>query len=230
MKKYNKIIWTIFFIQLAVIAVVIKTAKVDDMTLAKGNVQSFNTGWVLVREDGAETDLQELPYNDTSEPNEKIVIKNTIPREYWGKTLIFLSADKTVKITVDGEEIYTFGLNDERLFGCTPGSVIVFADIPKDCEIGEIQIEMCSPYANYATYFTEISVAARDVAILNFIKQKAFDIILTMGILIVAVIFLILAIIQKMSLKKIGGVQYLGIYMLLISIYYLIDTKVPEVF
>lgn len=49
-------------------------------------------------------------------------------------------------------------------------------------------------------------------------------------ILIVAVVLLSLAIIQKMSLKRIGGVQYLGIYLLLMSIYYLIETKVPEVF
>lgn len=230
MKKYNKVIWTIFFIQLVVIAIVMKTAKVDDMTLSKGNVKSFNTGWVLVREDGIETDLQELPYHTTSRPNEKIVIKNMIPKEYWGKTMTFLSADKTLKITVDGEVIYTFGLKDERLFGRTPGSVIVFADIPKDCKAGEIEIEMTSPYSNYATYITEISVAGRDVAILNFIKQKALDLILTVIILIVAVVFLILAIIQKMSLRKIGGVQYLGVYLLLMSIYYLIETKVPEVF
>lgn len=230
MKKYSKIIWTIFFIQLAVIAIVLKTAKVDDMTLAKGDVQSLNTGWVLVRENGTQTDLQALPYNDTSQPNERIVIKNTVPKEYWGKTLTFLSADKTLRITVDGEEIYTFGLRDERLFGRTPGSVIVFADIPKDCEAGEIQIEMRSPYANYATYITEISVAKRDVAILDFIKQKAFDILLTMVTMIAAVVFLILAIMQKMSIKKIGGIEYLGIYLLLMSIYYLIETKVPEVF
>lgn len=39
-----------------------------------------------------------------------------------------------------------------------------------------------------------------------------------------------LAIIQKMSRKRIGGVEYLAIYLLLMSIYYLIETKVPEVF
>ena len=128
--KYKKIIWLIFFIQIAVIAVVISTAKVDDKTLAKGKVQPFNTGWVLIREDGSELDLEELPYSSTSRPNEKIIIQNTIPKKYWGETLVFLSADKTLKITVDGQTIYTFGLNDERLFGNTSGSVMVFADIP----------------------------------------------------------------------------------------------------
>ena len=230
MMKYSKVIWIIFFIQLVVIAIVINTAKVDDMTLAKGKMQSFNTGWVLVREDGSMTELQELPYNDTSCQGEKIIIQNTIPREYWGQTLTFLSADKTLRITVDGEDIYTFGVNDERLFGRTPGSVMVFADIPTDCKEGKIQIEMSSPYANYAAYITEISVAKRDVAILNFIRQKAFDIILTAIVLVVAVVFIVLAVVQKMSLRKTGGVEYLGIYMLFMSIYYFIETKVPEVF
>ena len=62
MKKYNKLIWAIFFVQLIVIAVVLFTAKVDDMTLAKGNVYPFNLGWELVREDGTSTPLQKLPY------------------------------------------------------------------------------------------------------------------------------------------------------------------------
>lgn len=230
MKKYNKLIWAIFFVQLIVIAVVLFTAKVDDMTLAKGNVYPFNLGWELVREDGTATPLQKLPYYGTSQPNEKIVIKNKIPRQYWGKTLTFLSADKTLRITLDGEQIYSFGLNDERLFGGTPGSVIVFANIPRECEEGMIEIEMRSPYANYAAYLSEMSVAKRDVVILNFIRQKAFDILLTLMILIIAVVLLILALVQKMSLKNIGGVEYLSIYLLLMSIYYLIETKVAEVF
>lgn len=230
MKKYDKFIWIIFLIQLVVITVVLTTSKVDDMTLAKGKMQPFNTGWVLIREDGSQTELEKLPYNSSSQPGEKIVIKNIIPKEYWGQTISFLSADKTLRITVDGEEIYSFGLNDKRLFGNTPGSVIVFADIPEDCKAGQIQIEMCSPYANYATYITSISVAGRDVAILNFIKQKALDIVMTMIILIVAVIFIIFAIIQKMSNKNIGGVQYLGIYLFIMSVYYMIETKIPEVF
>ena len=230
MKRINRLIWTIFLIQLILIAVVVTTAKVDDVTLAKGEVEPFNTGWTLVREDGSTKELPALPYNDTSEPNEKILIRNRIPENLRGKTLSFLSADKTLKITVDGEEVYTFGLNDSRLFGRTPGSVMVFADIPRDCQRGEIEIEMQSPYSNYATYITEISIADRDVSILQYIKMKAFDIILSLGILLVAVVCLVLDLTQKMFRKNPGGVQYLGIYLMLMSIYYLIETKLPMVF
>lgn len=230
MKKYYRVIWTIFFIQMLMILVVVGTSKVDDVTLAKGSVHPFNTGWELVREDGTRTALPKLPYNTTSNPNERVVIENTIPREFMGKTLTFLSADKTLRFTVDGEEIYSFGLKDKRLFGSTPGSVMVFADIPVDYKAGKIRIEMCSNYADYATYITEITVAKRDVAILDFIKQKALDIILTIIVLMDAVVLLILALVQRMSLKNTGGVEYLGVYLLFMSIYYMIETKVPEVF
>ena len=49
----------------------------------------------------------------------------------------------------------SFGLNDERLFGGTQGSVIVFADIPENCEEGEIEIETKVPevfYGNQTLY------------------------------------------------------------------------------
>lgn len=229
-KKYNRIIWTIFFVQLLVVVFVISTAKVDDMTLSKGTIDSFDSGWTIVRVDGTTENISKLPYNTTSEPNEKIVLKNTVPKQFYGKTISFLSADKTVRITIDGEEIYSFGQNDKRVFGKTPGSVMVFADIPRDCKAGEIEIEMTSPYANYSTYFTQIMVANRDISILRWLKVKAFDVVLSVLILIIAIILLILAIVQKMSQKKIGGVDYLGVYLLLMSFYYLIETKVPEVF
>ena len=191
MKKYRRIIWIILFVQLAVIGFILMTVRVDDMTLAKGEVKSFSAGWTLIREDGSRTELGGLPVDAESRANEKIIIENTISPEYRGKTIFFLSADKTVKITVGGEEIYSFGLRDERLFGHTPGSVMVFADIPQDCVNGKIQIEMCSPYKNFATYITEISVAKRDVAILHLLKQKLFAIGCTMLIFVIAVVNLI---------------------------------------
>lgn len=230
MKQYRKLIWIIFLVQLVIIGIVIGTAKVDDMAVTNGKVHSLNTGWILVREDGSQSSIKKLPHNTNSQKNEKVILKNTIPQEYWGETITFLSADKTLRITVDGQEIYSFGLNDKRLFGHTPGSVMVFADIPEHCQKGEIQIEMCSPYDNYATYITEISVGKRDVAILDFLKQKSFDLGCAMLILIVAIVLLMLAVVQVMTHKKTGGIEYLGVYLLLLSIYHLIETKVPGLF
>ena len=229
-KIFNKIIWIIIFVQLIIICTIVRTSKVDDMTLAKGEETSFCTGWTLVRENGEETALGELPFYAESRPYEKVIIKNVIPDEYFGKTITFLSADKTLRITVDGEEIYTFGLSDERLFGNTPGSVVVFADIPYNCRNGELEIEMCSPYADYATYISEISIANRDVAILSFLKNKVFDILCAILILISAVLLLVLSLVQRLTHKQTDGLEFLGFYLLLFAVYHLIETKVLETF
>ena len=210
MKIYYKIIWTLFFVQLIIIGIIIKTFHVDNMSLTQGTVNAFNDGWVLVREDGTQTEIQKLPYYEGSRANEKIIIRNTVPEEWWGETLYFLSADKTLKVTVDGETIYTFGLKEQRFFGKTPGSVMAFVDIPQDCVRGEIQIEMCSPYENYATYIKEMEIAKRDVAILDFIEQKAFDLISTMLIFIIAVVLLILGVVQKKHIMKLVELNIWG--------------------
>jgi hypothetical protein len=67
-----------------------------------------------------------------------------------GKTLSFLSADKTVRVMVDDRIVYTFGITDTRLFGHTPGSIMVFADIPQEYETREIEIQMVSPLSRNA--------------------------------------------------------------------------------
>lgn len=51
-KKYAKVIWMIFLVQLAVIAVVLTTASVDDMTLARGknNYNQYHSEKILGRD------------------------------------------------------------------------------------------------------------------------------------------------------------------------------------
>ena len=89
---------------------------------------------------------------------------------------------------------------------------------------------MSFPYENYATYIKEMEIAKRDVAILDFIEQKAFDLISTMLIFIIAVVLLILGVVQKKTHYETGGIEYLGGYLLILSVYHLIETKVPGIF
>jgi len=39
-----------------------------------------------------------------------------------------------LSVFIDGEQVYEFGMSDERSFGRTPGSVINFIDIPYELE------------------------------------------------------------------------------------------------
>lgn len=83
-----------------------------------------------------------------------------------------MSADKQFRVTIDGRQVYEFGVNDSRPFGKTPGSVTNFIDIPENLKEGIIEIEMTSPYDNYASNITGITISKRDTSILNLLKSN----------------------------------------------------------
>ena len=230
MKGFRKIVWSVmafFFVLLMFVAV---TFKVDDMTLSKGNIYEFNTGWTMTWPDGKSLNIDELPYLGKSEPEEVIVFENTIPKEYFGKTMSFLSADKVLKVWMDDVLVYEFGVNDKRSFGHTPGSVHNFIDIPYFLEEGSIRMEMVSPYPDYAARVTAVEIGDRDVLILNLLQDNMIYIALNIVIMICGIIFFLLFIIRTASKQDTGGMQYLCGYCVVTSLYYFVETKVLHIF
>ena len=146
-----------------------------------------------------------------------------------GKTLFFLSADKTVRVYIGTEEVYSFGENDVRLFGHTPGSVYCFINIPDDADNEIIRMEMSSYYENYATYMPEIRIADRDVAILTLLKENLLSFFYCVVIAMTGVVLFVLGIIQKLSKKEEDGMTYLGLVLMLSAGYYSIETKILQI-
>ncbi len=230
MKYFSKIVWLIMAFNLILLVVVAATFQVDNMTLSKGKVDTFNTGWELTGEDGVSIVLEELPFLGKSNPGEIVVAKNIIPKEFYGKTMGFLSADKVLKVWLDEELVYEFGVNDVRAFGHTPGSVYNFIDIPADLDEGLIRMEMTSPYKDYAARLCSINIGDRDVLILQLLRDNLGNILLNMVILICAVVFFLLFIIRISSRQKADGMQYLCGYCTVAALYYFVETKVLHIF
>ena len=230
MKYYQKIVWFVlaFFTALLLFAAVV--FQVDDMTLSKGPVTEFNKGWRMTGQNGEVLVIEELPYLGKSEPGELVVMENTLPTEYFGKTMAFLSADKTLKIWMDEKLVYEFGTSDKRCFGHTPGSVYNFVNIPDNLQEGKIRMEMISPYSDYAARASSITIGERDVLILKLLKDNIIYIVLNLMILVCGIIFSILFFIQLASKQDTGGMQYMCGYCIVASLYYFVETKVLHVF
>lgn len=139
MKYFQRAAWLILAIQIIMLVLELGAFQIEDMTLSKGTQDAFDDGWVMMREDGTREDLHTLPYIGKSKAGETVVLENTIPQEYKGQTLYFLSADKQLRVWIDDREVYEFGMTDKRLFGHTPGSIVNFIDIPADMKQGEYQ-------------------------------------------------------------------------------------------
>lgn len=225
MKKCKSFMWVLIALQLIVVFVALFTFKISNTTLGSGDIYKFDEGWSVIREDGTREELKKLPDAVNSDVNEILVMENVLPKQYAGKTLFFLSADKTIKVYVDGEQIYDFGTTDSRLFGKTPGSIENFVDIPENFSEGIIRIEMASPYAGYAGHMDLISVADRDVAILHMFRSNLFNIVCNVLILFAGAVLLLLTILQRSSGLNDDGMGYLSAFCFIMSIYYFIETK-----
>lgn len=230
MKYYKKIIWGVLLFNAILLMVVAFGFQVDDMTLSKGDVYDFNDNWTLTWQNGKSEVMEELPFLGHSEAGEMLVLENTIPAKYFGMTMSFLSADKTLKVWLDGECVYEFGISDVRAFGHTPGSVVNFIDIPYNLTKGKVRIEMTSPYDDYSARITPITIGKRDVLILQLLRDNMFHIACNMIIFICGIIFLTLFLIQKMLKRNTDGMQYLCGYCIVTSLYYFIETKTLHIF
>ena len=114
--------------------------------VVRGN-QSFNTGWSYIV-DGESTEItDDLPTDLTVEKGESFVLRNIVPDIAEGNnTLKFRSSNQTVKVMIDGKLRYTFGIDEQRRFGKTPGSIWNFVDLSKQDSGKQITIELCSAY------------------------------------------------------------------------------------
>ena len=230
MKKFKKLIWAALAIEIIVLIVIVINSDVDNMTLSKGRIDNFNTGWTITREDGSSSKIKSLPYSEKSKAGEKIVLSNTIPKKYSGMTMSFLSADKQIRVTINGKPVYEFGMNDSRPFCKTPGSVTNFIDIPEHLSEGKIEIEMVSPYDNYASNITGITISKRDTSILNLLKSNLGNFAMCIIILACGITLFMLAFIQAFSRQTKDGISYLGFMCIFGTIYFSIETKSLSVF
>ena len=229
MSNIRKIVWPILIVQIVLIIYVAVSFNVKDTTLSKGETDDFNTGWIIEREDGSQEEI-ELPYYEECKADAIIKIKNIIPEEFWGKTLSFITADKNMLIYIDGELIYEFGVNDERDFGNTPGSITNFIDIPDELTKGEIVIELTSPYENYGACIDAMTVSDRDISILNMINRNILGVACACIMLFTSIMFLILSLGQKRLKLGTEGTEYLAVYSFISFIYYCIETKAMHLF
>lgn len=230
MKIFKRIAGFVLFLFLALLVYAVVEFEVDDMTLSKGDVYQFNEGWKLTGEDGSSQILQELPFSGSSRPGEKLVMENSIPEEFWGMSMSFLSADKVLTVFIDGQKVYEFGTSDERSFGHTPGSVINFVDIPYELEKGDIRIEMVSPYSDYAAKIGDITVGKRDILILKLLMDNGLNLFCCLVIFICGIGFAFLFLIQRVAGQNTEGIIQISGYCIVAALYYFIETKTLTIF
>ena len=231
MKKIDHIIISCMLLAIVIVCFMsVYVFDIKDMTTSKGEIYDYNYDWTLVRPDGSELAINTLPYSEPSEPDTVYYLNKKIDKYDGGKTIRFLSADKVLSVTLNGEIIYEFGVEDKRMFGHTPGSITNFVELPREVGEGELSIMMVSPYNDYATNICPMVIGEANIVELDLIKQNLFNYFICMVILFSAFMLIIMEVIELISKQKFTGKIYLGAICLFGAVYHAIETKTLNIF
>lgn len=171
-----------------------------------------------------------LPYEGVSEPGEMIVFQNTITQDYAGLTLVFYSIESTVRVSLNDKVIYQYGVENQRMFGKSPGSRVNLVDLPEQIGDGYLRIELISSYENASATLGKVTVSARDIAILQLIESNLVKLLSCVIMLIASVVFLLLGIVCMRTGQKTYGVFWLAALGIDTGLFYLIKTETLSIF
>ncbi|MCR5742949.1 MAG: response regulator [Lachnospiraceae bacterium] len=235
MKRYIReasilISWGGLILCTLLMLIVAATFKVKDMTLYRGEVRDYNQGFTLITPDGEEKSV-ELPYSEKGEAYTTYSLVKNLDENDAGNTISFYVNNAFVNIYVGEEKIYSFGYSDFRLFGQSPGSIQVFANIPKMVgRNAKLRIEVMSPYSDTTAKFGSIIIGEKDQCILHFVRSKAVDVCL--GLLTAACIFALIAVyMSTVKLKKkTSFILFYSVFAMLVNLWLMLETNITIVF
>ncbi len=230
----RRLIWIIMLAQMLIVLFMMLKSNVKNEPVIRTEVYAFNSGWEMVKENGETEPLDSLPYYGMAGPFEKVVIRNIIPSEYEGKTLFFISSDRDVTIKVGSRRIYSvnsYGLNNgSKPSDKNPGTVMVYAQIPNNAEGKPIEITLISSYKDKAAQFAEISVGDKLNVIYGYFKSKIADFIISAMIMVMGIGLIPLCLYRLYNKLDTLGVPYICAFLVLIGVYFIIETKVLLIF
>ncbi len=244
----------LFILVFMVIAMVQFEKKEDGMSMFPDQIEYyFNENWLMTHVDHAKVSNEEwkdhdklkevvqealageecqnvsLPYQGQSNPFDLIIFKNTLPEAYAGLTLNFFSTDSMVRVVIDGEVIYQYGV-EEYTSGKLPEDNDNFVNLPNVFEGGELWIELASPSGSEASILGDIKIETRDMVVIGVVGNNIADIGCCLLIVLMAIIMFVLAVIRRYTRQPARGELFLGLTGLAAGVYCFIGTDTLNIF
>lgn len=191
--------------------------------------RDFSDGWSLLGADGSQTPLT-LPTK--IETDGAVRLQKTVPEDVPYPAVVgFRSAHQKVRLYCDGQLLYSFGYENEALFGKSPGSAWNLVRLPWDCAGKQLMLEMESPYASYRGRVETMQMGSKAAQLFFMLRENFFSLLLT------AIIFLsglAMLLIYGLILRKDGGVGketlFLGLFSLFVSLWLFGEGRLIQFF
>lgn len=230
MKKLYRIVIAIVLFAMIGMFVALDQVQPEDCMTSENTLFEITHGWSFISGSSDVGTIVSLPYEGTSAPGEMIVFQHRLPQVFAGRTLAFYSNESTVRVSLNGDVIYQYGVESQRMFGKSPGNRINLVDLPDQIGDGLLTIELISSHENAASMLGKVTVASRDIVILQLIESNLVNLLSCITMLISAVVFLLLGIVCVRTGQKTYGVFWLAALGIDAGLFYLIKTETLSIF
>lgn len=177
---------------------------------------------------GGKYQKTKLPYKSKESTDDIMVFKNTLPEEYAGTVINFLTTDARIYVIAGGEVVCQYGFKEdkEKLYGTHEN----LAEIPDKLKDNEIWIMLAPSYPGAKTGLGNIKAGTGSNVVIGVIGNNISDIGCCLLIMIMAIILLVIALIRRYTCQENRGEVFLSFYGFAASTYCFIRTDTLNIF
>lgn len=202
--------------------------QTDDIIIGDEQVSNFGDRWQVHRADGR-VYLTNLPAQTDAKPGELIAISKALPENINSSmTLALRTTHQTMLVSIDGNQIYRFGLDNRLPNLKTPGTAWHFIQLTPQMSGKTITLQFSSPYPLHAVNLRGISIGTKTACIFAVLRKCGSAFVLCASIFLFG---LVLSLFYILFRKKIAGnasMLYLGLFAVVISLWSFTETQVLQ--
>ncbi len=167
----------------------------------------------------------DLPYRASGE---MLVFQSTLSHDFSGMTLVFSSAGAAVRVLLDGEVLFEYGL--DAAVDQAAGSSDYYVNMPSYFERGELWIELIASVPGTEAELEAVQIETRDMIMIGLVGGSVADIGCCLLMLFMAFVMFMLALIRRYTRHPQRGEVYLGLSGIAAGVYCFIKTDTLGIF
>ncbi len=170
-----------------------------------------------------------LPAMLSAEPGEIYTISCQLPAEsFSGQTLRIRTSQQTLRVLIDGQEIYAYGQTQQLSFLKGPGSLYHFIRIAPDAAAKTLTLELSSVYRQYAGYVNEVAIGTKTALVMDAMTVNLASFLICILIAFMGFVLIGSYVFFRQSWAVNKGALYLGICALSTAIWSAAECKMVE--
>lgn len=227
-KQQKRSIWSVIYCGIIVIIILIilipaVTSRCYE-PIVRYKVPTTYDNWYAL-DDGKKIQCGKTPYSFLADKNQPVPITNVLPEiDETNQILFFRSSNQQIRVSVDGVEIYNFGVEQVIPFVKTPGNKWNSVLLSSDMSGKTIKIEAMSPYTNFSGVFNEIYLISEVQTIVVVLGASFWQMFLGFILVTLGIIFLIMSVIYHKS-NQVGSMKYIGQFYIFAALWTLGESK-----